>query len=61
MLTPDRGKATPLLDARREVPHHRWEPVFIGTKDDPLYTEDMTWEGRQDKMVQVHYFYTKKY
>ena len=27
--------------------------MFIGTKEDPLYTEDMTWEGRQDKMAQV--------
>lgn len=53
MIRPDPGKIRPLIVTRREYPHHRWEPVFIGTRDDPLYTEEMSWEGKQDKMAQM--------
>ncbi|XP_033211638.1 beta-1,4-glucuronyltransferase 1-like isoform X2 [Belonocnema kinseyi] len=53
ILRPDSGRISPLIVTRREFPNHRWEPVFIGTREDPLYTEDMTWEGRQDKMAQM--------
>lgn len=38
---------------KREHPFHRWEPIFIGTKQDPLYDEALSWEGFQDKMIQV--------
>lgn len=38
---------------RREHPFHRWEPVYIGGKNEPLYSESLTWEGQQDKMLQV--------
>ena len=30
-----------------------WEPVFIGTNADPLYHEELTWEGTRNKMSQV--------
>lgn len=30
-----------------------WEPIFIGTNNDPLYDERLSWEGRSDKMAQV--------
>lgn len=53
MVRPDPGKVKALMIARREYPHHRWEPVFIGTREDPLYTENMSWEGKQDKMTQM--------
>ncbi|XP_025158248.1 beta-1,4-glucuronyltransferase 1 isoform X2 [Harpegnathos saltator] len=53
MIRPDPGKVRPLIITRREYPHHRWEPVFIGTREDPLYTEEMSWEGKQDKMAQM--------
>lgn len=43
----------PLLSVRREYPFHRWEPIYIGTKSDPYYSEVLTWEGKQDKMTQV--------
>lgn len=43
----------PLVIVRREFPHHRWEPVYIGTRNEPLYSEHLSWEGRQDKMTQV--------
>lgn len=47
----------PLIITRREYPHHRWEPVFIGTQNDPFYAEEMSWEGRQDKMSQVMHIF----
>ncbi|KAJ8678984.1 hypothetical protein QAD02_014771 [Eretmocerus hayati] len=53
VMKPDPGRVKPLIITRREYPHNRWEPVFIGTKHDPLYTEEMSWEGRQDKMTQM--------
>ena len=30
-----------------------WEPIYIGTNDDPLYDERLSWEGKSDKMTQV--------
>ena len=30
-----------------------WEPIYIGTNQDPPYDERLSWEGRSDKMVQV--------
>lgn len=30
-----------------------WEPIYIGTHDDPLYDERLSWEGKSDKMTQV--------
>ncbi|XP_011305769.1 beta-1,4-glucuronyltransferase 1-like [Fopius arisanus] len=53
MVRPDPGRVRPLIVTKREYPHHRWEPVFIGTREDPLYNEEMSWEGRQDKMAQM--------
>lgn len=53
MLRTDRGEVRPLIVTKREYPHHRWEPIFIGTRDDPFYDENMSWEGKQDKMSQV--------
>lgn len=29
-----------------------WEPIFIGTNNDPFYDERLSWEGRSDKMTQ---------
>ncbi|XP_017753401.1 PREDICTED: beta-1,4-glucuronyltransferase 1-like [Eufriesea mexicana] len=53
LIRPDPGKVKPLIITKREYPHHRWEPVFIGTQNDPFYAEEMSWEGRQDKMSQM--------
>lgn len=30
-----------------------WEPIFIGTNNDPFYDERLSWEGKRDKMAQV--------
>ncbi|XP_060819531.1 beta-1,4-glucuronyltransferase 1-like [Bombus pascuorum] len=53
LIRPDPGKVKPLIITKREYPHHRWEPVYIGTQNDPFYAEEMSWEGRQDKMSQM--------
>ncbi|XP_043289778.1 beta-1,4-glucuronyltransferase 1 [Venturia canescens] len=29
-----------------------WEPIFIGTNNDPMYDERLSWEGKSDKMTQ---------
>ncbi|KAH7959808.1 hypothetical protein HPB49_013969 [Dermacentor silvarum] len=46
------------LDIFTTTKHDRsksfWEPIYIGTNDDPLYTEAFNWEGKQDKMSQVY-------
>lgn len=30
-----------------------WEPIYIGTHNDPHYDERLSWEGKSDKMTQV--------
>jgi N-acetyllactosaminide beta-1,3-N-acetylglucosaminyltransferase len=37
--------------------HSQWEPIYIGTKEDPLYDEILPWEGYRDKMTQVKLFF----
>lgn len=37
--------------AKRKFPYHLWEPIFIGTKNEPIYDERLSWEGLRDKMV----------
>lgn len=33
---------------------YHWEPLYVGTKDLPLYDERLNWEGKSDKMPQAH-------
>lgn len=40
--------------AKRKHPYQLWEPIFIGTKDEPIYDERLSWEGLRDKMVSVN-------
>jgi len=30
-----------------------WEPLYIGTNDEPLYDERLSWDGKRDKMSQM--------
>ncbi|XP_076059747.1 beta-1,4-glucuronyltransferase 1-like isoform X2 [Oratosquilla oratoria] len=46
---------------RRQFPYHRWEPIYISTKDEPFYDERLSWEGLQDKMTQMHEFCLRGY
>ncbi|XP_066146328.1 beta-1,4-glucuronyltransferase 1-like isoform X2 [Euwallacea fornicatus] len=43
----------PLIETKREFPYQRWEPIYIGTKHEPMYFEKLSWEGFQDKMLQM--------
>ncbi|KAH8267455.1 hypothetical protein KR018_005019, partial [Drosophila ironensis] len=36
----------------RLPPHVSWEPIFIGSVNDPPYDERLSWEGKRDKMTQ---------
>lgn len=29
-----------------------WEPIYIGTNNEPMYEERLSWEGKSDKMTQ---------
>ena len=44
---------------KRNPPYQHWEPIYIGTHQDPLYDERLSWEGRSDKMTQVNYIPNK--
>ncbi|XP_045601926.2 beta-1,4-glucuronyltransferase 1 isoform X2 [Procambarus clarkii] len=46
---------------KRQFPYHRWEPIYICTKAEPLYDERLTWEGLQDKMTQMHELCLREY
>ena len=46
---------------KRHPPFHHWEPIYIGTNEDPLYDERLSWEGRADKMTQVNLYSTSIY
>lgn len=39
---------------RRDKSRDSWEPIFIGTNEDPLYDDRLTWDGRRDKMGQMY-------
>ncbi|EDW88222.1 beta-1,4-glucuronyltransferase 1 [Drosophila yakuba] len=38
----------------RSEDYNHWEPIFLGTVDDPAYDERLTWEGQRDKMTQAY-------
>ncbi|XP_065158961.1 beta-1,4-glucuronyltransferase 1-like [Atheta coriaria] len=52
-LDSNTNEIKPLTVVKREYPFHRWEPIYIGTKDEPFYSEALSWEGKQDKMTQM--------
>lgn len=39
---------------KRKSQFDHWEPIFIGTNDDPFYDERLSWEGKSDKMTQAY-------
>lgn len=46
---------------KRTGKHSHWEPIFIGTNDEPYYDERLSWEGKQDKMTQGYILCVKNY
>ncbi|KAK4313033.1 hypothetical protein Pmani_015555 [Petrolisthes manimaculis] len=47
--------------AKRKPPHHKWEPIYVGTNKDPLYDERLSWEGKSDKMTQMYILCVRDY
>lgn len=46
---------------QRNKTRDSWEPIFIGTNDDPLYDDRLTWDGRRDKMGQMYQMCLENY
>lgn len=42
------------VTSKRIGKFHHWEPIFIGTNDEPFYDERLNWEGKSDKMTQAY-------
>ena len=40
--------------SRRTGAFYQWEPLFVGTNDDPIYDERLSWEGKRDKMTHAY-------
>ncbi|XP_063239581.1 beta-1,4-glucuronyltransferase 1-like [Bacillus rossius redtenbacheri] len=59
--TPEEPRTRVLNVGRRTDRYRHWEPVFLGTRDDPLYDERLTWEGMRDKMTQGYIMCVKRY
>ncbi|KAL4706828.1 hypothetical protein ACJJTC_010062 [Scirpophaga incertulas] len=38
-----------------------WEPIFIGTHEDPHYDDRLSWEGKKDKMTQGYILCVRDY
>lgn len=39
---------------QRDRSRRSWEPIFIGTNEDPPYDDRLSWDGRRDKMGQMY-------
>lgn len=39
---------------QRDKSRSSWEPIYIGTNEDPLYDDRLSWDGRRDKMGQMY-------
>lgn len=50
----DTESAGIFFTTKRHKPYHSWEPIYIGTNDEPLYDERLNWEGMSDKMTQAY-------
>lgn len=50
---PDEDTLGILTTTKRDKTKRSWEPIYIGTNEDPPYPEELTWEGKRDKMAQV--------
>ncbi|KAJ0181064.1 hypothetical protein K1T71_003149 [Dendrolimus kikuchii] len=46
---------------KRQGKFVHWEPIFIGTHQDPYYDERLSWEGKKDKMTQGYVLCVKDY
>jgi len=45
------GETRIFTTSKRQGKFHHWEPIFIGTNQEPYYEEMLNWEGKSDKMT----------
>ena len=55
MIAPYKPGMSVFHIAKRHKPFQRWEPIYVGTNNEPVYDERVSWEGKSDKMTQVNY------
>lgn len=46
---------------KRQKKFVHWEPIFIGTHQDPHYDDRLSWEGKKDKMTQGYILCVQNY
>lgn len=51
---PDNNTLSVIYSTKRHKPYQNWEPIYIGTNEEPLYDERLNWEGMSDKMTQAY-------
>lgn len=52
-LVPPNGIMSIFRVTKRTRARSSWEPLYIGTNDQPMYDERLSWDGKRDKMSQV--------
>lgn len=52
--TEDEGEMKVFTTSKRMGTFNHWEPIYIGTNDEPFYDERLNWEGKSDKMTQAY-------
>ncbi|OWR48595.1 N-acetyl lactosaminide beta-1,3-N-acetyl glucosaminyl transferase [Danaus plexippus plexippus] len=61
MNTPETNRMDVFHVGKRRGKFVHWEPIFIGTHQDPYYDERLSWEGKKDKMTQGYILCVKDY
>ncbi|XP_018321905.1 beta-1,4-glucuronyltransferase 1-like [Agrilus planipennis] len=52
LRTPESDKIDVFGKTKRFGLRKSWEPFYVGTNDDPLFDERLSWEGQKNKMTQ---------
>ncbi|XP_026484405.2 beta-1,4-glucuronyltransferase 1 [Vanessa tameamea] len=61
MTAPETNQMDVFHVGKRRGKFVHWEPIFIGTHQDPYYDERLSWEGKKDKMTQGYILCVKDY
>ncbi|XP_004928565.1 beta-1,4-glucuronyltransferase 1 isoform X2 [Bombyx mori] len=61
MTAPETNQMDVFHVGKRHGKYVHWEPIFIGTHQDPYYDERLSWEGKKDKMTQGYVLCVKDY
>ncbi|OQR75906.1 N-acetyllactosaminide beta-1 [Tropilaelaps mercedesae] len=52
-VTNNQSTMSVFTTTKRRKDRSSWEPIYIGTNAEPLYAEELSWEGKRDKMSQM--------